>query len=154
MPENDSASTVTADQLNELYWSGDRTIEEIVRDLNVSRDEISSAVRPMDAATVCVECGDAMVYTNRSSRDSHVATCSGCGTEANTLLGAGAFTDGMPLEPVNGTGWRPEGHTPAWNRWREDLASVTPQRAAMVGGAAALGVMLGAAATKLLREMR
>ena len=49
---------------------------------------------------------------------------------------------------------RGDGPLPAWDRWREDLAAVPPQRVAMVGGAAALGVMVGAAATRMLREMR
>src|SRR5688572_4512945 len=54
----------------------------------------------------------------------------------------------------NGATTPRNGRSESWNRWRDDLASVTPQRAAMVGGAAALGVMVGAAATRMIREMR
>jgi hypothetical protein len=39
------------------------------------------------------------------------------------------------------------------SRWREDLTGVTPERAALIGGAAALGVVLGAAAARAVRNL-
>lgn len=38
-----------------------------------------------------------------------------------------------------------------WTRWRDELAAVSPQRAAMVGSAAALGAVIGAIGARALR---
>ena len=81
--------------------------------------------------------------------------CSSCGTQGMTA----SAEEETPLSQSHDE-WRPEGHLlptekagSIWSRWREDLSGVEPQRAALVGGGAALGVMVGAAAARAVREM-
>jgi hypothetical protein len=145
-----TSTMFSADVANDMYWSSARTVEEIARELNVSRSSFYSAIRPIGAGSVCATCGEAMVFTNRSNRESGLSTCQSC-PPGGTSATAGAEMDDRRFgssEPGS------EGEGEAWSRWRDDLAAVTPQRAAMVGGAAALGVVVGAAATRMLREMR
>lgn len=148
MPVTHSPQDSSLDRANEMYWAGDRTVEEIVKELKISRSALYSAVRPQDAATSCPECGEAMVFTNRSNREAHAATCSACAIEAPAAQ--------HPAPPPSRA---PTDHDPtprpprAWTQWRGDLAAVPRERVAMVGGAAVLGVMVGAMAGRMLREM-
>jgi predicted RNA-binding Zn-ribbon protein involved in translation (DUF1610 family) len=145
MPVTDSTPDTTHERVNELYWDSDRTVEEIVKELGVSRSALYSAVRPQDAATACPECGDAMVYTNRSNREAHAATCPGCATEAPA-------SDAPATESSRPSDRAPAGPR-AFTRWRGQLAAVPRERVAMVGGAAVLGVVLGAFAARAVREL-
>lgn len=148
MPVTDSTLDPTLERANELYWNSDRTVEEIVKELQVSRSALYSAVRPQDAATSCPECGDAMVFTNRSNREAHAATCPGCATEAP------ANDTPQASESASRQGERaPRPGSLPLDRWRGQLAAVPRERVAMVGGAAVLGVMVGAFTARLVREM-
>src|SRR5687768_4372993 len=147
MAVTDSTLDPTLERANELYWNSDRTVEEIVKELQVSRSALYSAIRPQDAATACPECGDAMVFTNRSNREAHTATCPGCATEAPA-------SDAPASESVpRGAERAPRLGSLPLDRWRGQLAAVPRERVAMVGGAAVLGVMVGAFAARMVREM-
>jgi hypothetical protein len=152
MPVTDSTSTTAPEHASEMYWTSDRTVEEIVKELNISRSALYSAVRPIPADMSCPQCGDAMVFTNRSNRESHLATCRSCATQASTV---GAPPREEPraahLHPEEGKGSRRG--SGSWAQWRGQLAAVSPQRVAMVGSAAALGVVLGAVVTRLVRGL-
>ena len=147
MPVTDSTLDPTLERANELYWDSDRTVEEIVKELQLSRSALYSGIRPQDAATECPECGTAMVFTNRSNRDAHAATCPACATEAPASDAAPSDTTPRQAERH---GWA--GSLPI-DRWRGQLAAVPRERVAMVGGAAVLGVMVGALAARVVREM-
>jgi ribosomal protein S27AE len=150
---------------NRLYWHSDSTVDEIVSDLGIGRSALYAAIHPISAGSSCPNCGNRMVFTNRSNRSAGRAVCGVCGTQALSSDGgsdeqveAGAARE-TPLDRTS-DGWRPDGEERSfvpehglWSRWRDDLATVEPQRAAMVGGAAALGVVLGAAAARAVREM-
>lgn len=155
-PTTDTPDQAGDDRINELYWHSDRTIGEITDQLGVSRNALYTSIRPMSAGAKCPECRDEMVYTNRTHRDSGSAVCSECGVELDMQEDADAAATGASRtrssdDPGRSSG---NGHDEGsgWGRWRDDLASVEPERYALVGGAAALGVMLGAAAAKALRE--
>lgn len=145
------------DEANELYWHSDRTVDQIVNDLGIRRSALYNAILPVSAGTSCPRCGDRMVFTNRTNQTAGRSVCGVCGTQA--VAGEDAGRE-VPLETARDE-WRPEERIPGfgdhepgvWSRWREDLSAVEPQRAAMVGGAAALGVVVGAAAARAVREM-
>ena len=148
MPAIDSTPSATLERANELYWSSDRTVEEIARELQIGRSTLYAAVRPVPSGVECAACGEGMVFTNRSNRDGGTATCPSCTAEVQM--------NGRARAP-NGVGFPLPGEamgepTSAWARWREDLAAVSPQRAVMVGGAAALGAVVGAAAARIIRS--
>jgi predicted RNA-binding Zn-ribbon protein involved in translation (DUF1610 family) len=146
MPVTDATPDSTEERANELYWDSGHIIDEIVKELKMSRTALYAAVRPRDAATRCPECGEAMAFTNRTNRDARLATCPACGTEAPAAEAgpaAPSATDETD-EPV------PPG---VWRRVRVDLSAIPRRRVAMVGGAALLGVMVGAATARFVREM-
>jgi hypothetical protein len=144
MPATDSLPHSHLERANELYWSSDRTVDEITRELEMGRSTLYGAVRPIDAGVACAECGEPMVFTNRSNREAGTATCPACTAEAQVTRDAAGDGESRSPEPLG------EPASP-WSRWRGELAAISPQRAAMVGGAAALGAMVGAAATRMIR---
>lgn len=161
-PNSESPDQPRYERINELYWHSDRTIAEITGEVDVSRNALYTAIRPVAAGATCTECGERLVYTNRTRRDTGLASCRACGAEAD--LQAAPVEHSAPARAFatdaggqrNGRdetdSWDANRGDASWSRWREDLASVEPERYALVGSAAALGVMLGAAAARALRD--
>lgn len=155
-PSPDTPEQPANDRLNELYWDTEQTIGDITDQLGVSRNALYTAIRPRAAGATCPSCGERMVHTNRTQRDSGVATCRACGmeTEVGRLQGTrseptgNGRAGGTPEQQGENGGYGDSG----WARWREDLAMVEPERYALVGGAAALGMVVGAAAARALRH--
>lgn len=145
------------DRINDLYWNTSRTIGDITDELGVSRNALYTSIHPFPAGASCPACGERMVFTNRTQRDTGIATCRACGNERDMRKGAerpepAAASAGRSRATGGSNGNGNGDSEPGWSRWREDLASVEPERYALVGGAAALGVMVGAAAARALRH--
>ena len=156
MPEVHASESSIGENINELYWNSDRTVEEIVDDLGIGRNTLYSAVRPQPAGASCPDCGQGLVFTNRSNRTSATATCRSCGLESDLSARMEAEDFGLPARDPGSHGHAHSNGSNGdggWNRWRSDLAAVAPERAAMIGGAAALGVVVGAVAARAVREM-
>jgi hypothetical protein len=138
-----------SERINQLYWESDNTVDSISRELEVGRNALYAALTPLPSGARCLECGADTVFTNRTSRAAGMAVCRSC--EERDAMMDGPTT--APDASVNG-GDRPQDDTELerWTRWREDLRSVPPQRAAMIGGAAALGLVVGAAAARAIRS--
>ncbi|MEX2582937.1 MAG: hypothetical protein WD766_06675 [Gemmatimonadota bacterium] len=133
-------------RLNELYWNSSRTIDEIVDELGVGRNTLYSSIEPLRTEISCPTCAGVVVFTNRTNRASGNGACFSCGIE--TIVPEGSPSEarsngGRPGE-MDGSG--------VFGRWRDDLDSVAPERAVLIGGAAALGLILGAVAVKTLRH--
>lgn len=139
------------ERVNQRYWDTADTVEQIVGDLGIGRSTLYGSVQPRAAGESCDACGDPMVFTNRKAREQGMPSCPSCGgrraPEAGSTYGAGAAGNGRSTEVRRGA-------MDALSRWKEELAAVPPERAAIVGGAAALGVMVGAAATRAVRDRR
>ena len=154
MPEVHASGSSVGETANELYWNSDQTVGEIVHELGIGRNTLYSSVRPQPAGASCPDCGDDLVFTNRSNRNASTATCPGCGREIALMEHperADAAEEGQA--PVRSAPRRSEPDS-GWSRWRHDLAAVAPERAAMIGGAAALGMVVGAVAARAVREPR
>lgn len=149
MSEDGTATDVWVERANDLYWSSDMTVDEIVDDLGVSRSSLYAAIEPIPAGLVCTDCNERMVYTNRTARDRGFASCPACGRESEpgAEVGDGVREAGRPLGFRDWSEQVPE----RIGRWRVDLAAVAPERVAMVGGAAALGMVIGAVAARAVR---
>lgn len=159
MAEVHTSESSIGENINELYWNSDRTVDEIVDDLGIGRNTLYSAVRPQPAGANCPDCGERLVFTNRSNRSSATATCRGCGLEADlSVRREGEAAQELPMEADfhrhDHRAPEPYPEEGGWTRWRHELAAVAPERAAMIGGAAALGVVVGAVAARAMREMR
>lgn len=147
---DDPTPDVTTERLNQLYWNSSRTIDEIIGDLGVGRHTLYASIQPFEAGEACTSCGEMLFFTNRTHRASGTADCLVCGVAARlpeeervgATSGAGDVMSGYDRSE---SGRR-------WTRWRDEVSAVTPERAALIGGAAALGMMVGAAATRALRD--
>jgi hypothetical protein len=152
----------TADSLtshaNDLYWNSGQTVEGIMTDLGMSKNALYSSLAPLPAGRSCGTCGGQLVFANRTSRDAGRATCATCAQETEVPVPAshdhgGEGTRERDFADGGASGLsRPQAEG-RWGRLRDDLASVEPERMALVGGAAALGVMVGAAAARAVRQM-
>jgi hypothetical protein len=143
----DRVQDQTAGQLNELYWSSDRTVEDILSATGVGRHTLYASIQPLPANTSCTSCGEVLVFMNRMNRAAGVAMCSWCGVERTasdeSRLEEPARQQGLSSSPANATR--------RLERWREELGDVPPARVALIGGAAALGMVAGAAAVQAWR---
>jgi DNA-directed RNA polymerase subunit RPC12/RpoP len=139
------------EQANHLYWHSDETVEQLADRLGMSRNALYSAVRPVPVGVTCVECGDPLMFANRSSRAAGKAACETCGFE--TLMSE-TETEAAETRVRSGAEPRetePQDRTGRFGQWKEDLSTIQPERAALIGGAAVLGVALGAVAVKAVR---
>jgi hypothetical protein len=140
------------DTANELYWNSGDTVDQIARELGISRNAMYSSVRPIPAGASCVHCDEPLLFTNRTSRAARTALCPVCevqitlGEDLETLETTGPSTGAVRASPV------PPPSEGAFRHLKEELAQVPPERAAMIGGAAALGAAVGAAAVRLIRR--
>jgi hypothetical protein len=144
--------------LNELYWSSTQTIDEIVDELGVGRGTLYASIRPLDAGGTCAACQGTLVFLNRTGRAAGTGSCEECGMEA-TIQVQGASADELGRGPTRSRASRGDPRVihgyddrGRWDRWRQDLGAVAPERAALIGGAAAIGVVVGAAAIRALRH--
>jgi hypothetical protein len=136
-------------RLNDLYWSSSRTIDEIIGELGIEKKALYTLIQPLDAGQGCATCREHLVFTNRTNRASGTAVCVSCGSEALISEGVIRTEPRVRSVPPPGESWDENGQRASWT---EELVSVAPERAALIGGAAALGVMVGAAAVKALRH--
>ncbi len=142
------------DEANELYWNSNETVEQIASRLGMSRNAIYASVQPLPAPGICPSCNTPLVYTNRSGRTAQRGTCLGCETEvhlgtgeAQRAPGAADLLAEVPAHEVP----RP-GEGGAIEQLKETLTNVDAERAALIGGAAVIGVAVGAAAVKAVRR--
>lgn len=144
MSEETGGNVAWIEQANELYWSSSRTVEDIVEELGVSRGNLYQAIDPVPAGLVCPDCGEGMVFLNRTARDRGTAICPECGRESEP-----GEVGRVAARREEAKAGREEGRI---GRWRGDMVGVSAERVMMVGGAAALGMLLGAMAARSLRS--
>ncbi len=149
------------ERANRMYWNSSETVDRIAEQLGMSRNALYSSVRPAPAGVVCPDCGDELVFPNRTSRLAGRALCvSTGGTYAVAdLPPVGSRPSPRRAAPrSSGSGARDEGYGEAGRALlgglRGGLAAVEPMRAAMIGGAAVMGAVAGVAAVTLLRRYR
>ncbi|HEU0079853.1 MAG TPA: hypothetical protein VFQ76_19560 [Longimicrobiaceae bacterium] len=151
------------ERANLMYWNSSETVDRIAEQLGMSRNALYASVRPAPTGAACPDCGEELVYPNRTSRLAGRALCVSSGkTHAVAGLppvevrsgpaGAEPRASGSGYEGRN-EGYREAGRA-ALGGLREGLAAVEPQRAALIGGAAVMGAVAGVAAVSLLRRFR
>ena len=143
----------TADALhasaNRLYWQSQEPVDRLATRLGMSRHAFYASVRPMPAGAGCA-CGGALEFSNRKARAQGRVRCPACGAAPAVAAEAPAAThDSPPPIPLSVGRRRGAGLLRTW--WRE-LSMVRPERAAMIGGAAALGLATALFATDVLRH--
>jgi hypothetical protein len=79
MPMANQADNVVAERVNDLYWHSERTVTDLLAELDLSRNALYNALQPLSTGHGCPDCDSTLVYTNRSNRSSSRASCPDCG---------------------------------------------------------------------------
>ncbi|MDP9348310.1 MAG: hypothetical protein M3P24_04095 [Gemmatimonadota bacterium] len=143
------------ERANELYWNSPDTVDQVAGQLGMTRNTLYGAVRPLPAGAACPDCGDQLVFPNRTTRAAGRGMCLACDRtvsldEISSATRADAAGTAGGVEIGNGflSGSRERLH-----RFREDLSAVERERVLMIGTAAALGVLFGVAAGAVGRRL-
>ena len=78
---------------NELYWSSERSVNQIAEQLDLSKGALYGLIQPLPGGLACPVCSEEVVSANRTARERGVLSCAQCawkGYEDETVaLGAG-----------------------------------------------------------------
>lgn len=137
---------------NRLYWHSRDSVDTLASRLGMSSHAFYLSIRPQPVGSACAACGSPLEFANRTARQTGRAQCSGCGARELVARGEAPDPAEAELHPprpprISFRGW-------SVGRWRRELAAVPRERAAMVGGAAALGVAVGVLGLEMLEAMR
>jgi hypothetical protein len=136
-----SRSDALEERLNDLYWNSSHTIDDIVNGTGVTRNRLYVAIRPLEARGRCTECEGALLFNNRRSRMAGSAICSICGNAASLASPDSLDETGSDEDGMLNDGWE----RAEWGRNLRD------RKKTLIGGAAALGLLIGAAATRVIK---
>lgn len=140
----------TADALhasaNRLYWNSRDGVDQLATRLGMSRHAFYSSIRPLPAGSDCAGCAQPLLFANRAHRSRGHAHCAHCGATATVEVPAEARS---PKPRLSYSTRRKAGMV---RRWIRDLSYVPPERAAMIGGAAALGLAAALFAGEAMRH--
>ena len=145
----ESADAIHA-SANRLYWHSRDPVDRLAERLGMTRPALYAAVRPAPAGADCAACGTGLVFANRSRRAHGRAHCPACGCQRQVDGGRVAHADPPPA-PLVPHPRRPPVRERA-RQWRHALSGVRPERAALFGGVAALGMVAALFAGEVLRE--
>jgi hypothetical protein len=124
-----------ANEANRLYWDSETSVGDIANQLGISRRGLYEAIEPRSAGLPCSECGSDMLFANRSALASGTARCPSCDQEA--------IVPGIRSERIK----------PAPRPVEQSTNGISRNRLAVgIGGAALMGIVIGAIATLLLTQ--
>lgn len=127
MTDIDAATEARA---NELYWESDESVNQIAEDLGLSKGTLYSVIEPLSTGLACPECGEELLYPNRTARERGMVGCPSCGFEGEEEeAGVPAAPASRAVGDAIGTG------IAAWDEMDET------RKRTVIGGA-----LLGAAA--------
>ena len=69
------------ERANDLYWRSGASVNQLTRELDLSKGALYEIITPMAAGLSC-PCGDGeMAYANRTARERGFVSCTTCGIE-------------------------------------------------------------------------
>lgn len=87
---------------NELYWSSERSVNQIADELDLSKGVLYGLIRPRPAGLACPMCGEELVHPNRTAKERHVVACASCGWQGEELDADANGGDGDVVLPLRG----------------------------------------------------
>ena len=78
MPSKKSDDQKLADQANELYWRSQQSVNQIADAMDLSKSGLYALIRPLPAERMCPECGEGLVFPNRTTERNAIASCLEC----------------------------------------------------------------------------
>ena len=67
MPSKKSNDQKLADHANELYWRSGQSVNQIAEEMDLSKSGLYALIRPLPAERTCPECGEGLVFPNRTA---------------------------------------------------------------------------------------
>jgi DNA-directed RNA polymerase subunit M/transcription elongation factor TFIIS len=78
MPSKKSDDQKLADQANELYWRSGQSVNQIAEAMDLSKSGLYALIRPLPAGGTCPDCGEGLVFPNRTTEQKAIASCPEC----------------------------------------------------------------------------
>ena len=78
MPSKKSDDQKLANQANELYWRSEQSVNQIAEAMDLSKSALYALIRPLPAERTCPECGEGLVFPNRTTEHKAIASCLEC----------------------------------------------------------------------------
>jgi hypothetical protein len=69
------------EEANRLYWESNRSVNQIGEALDLSKGVLYSLIEALPAGLPCPDCGEEMVFPNRTAREKGFLACPECGME-------------------------------------------------------------------------
>ena len=67
-----------ADQANELYWRSGQSVNQIAEAMDLSKSGLYALIRPLPAERNCPNCGEGLVFSNRTTERKAITSCLEC----------------------------------------------------------------------------
>ncbi len=68
-------------QANERYWNSDAGVNQLARELDLSKGTLYEIIAPLPAGLPCPRGDGELAFTNRTARERGFVTCPACGLE-------------------------------------------------------------------------
>lgn len=126
---------------NDQYWDSDAGVNQLARELDLSKGTLYEILAPLPAGIPCPHCDGELGFANRTARERGFLSCAACGFEVekervlDALADATALTDTtaladttLPAEPSSDSA-----STPAPSRGLGTLLALTALAGVGVG---------------------
>jgi hypothetical protein len=146
------------EEANRLYWESDQSVNQIGEALDLSKGVLYSLIAALPAGVPCPNCGEEMVFPNRTAREKGFLACEECGMEEEEAAVRSHWEDEGELPEAES----PEETRPLARRagdavqkavetGKERVSSLSP-RGRVIAGTALLGVAAGIVLGTYLRK--
>ena len=95
MPSKKNDDQKLANRATDLYWTSGQSVNQIAEALDLSKSGLYAIVRPLSANRACPDCGDGLVFPNRTAKQKAIGSCLECGYTGDAQAEA-ARPDGEP----------------------------------------------------------
>jgi predicted RNA-binding Zn-ribbon protein involved in translation (DUF1610 family) len=110
-----AADQETERKANELYWGSESSVNQIAEELDLSKGVLYGIIRPRPSGLACPDCGQEVMYPNRTAKERKLVACASCGWGGDEMdadstggeggvvlpLGAGPDEDDIFMEPIH-----------------------------------------------------
>jgi len=146
------------EEANRLYWESDQSVNQIGEALDLSKGVLYSLIEALPANLPCPDCGEEMVFPNRTARDKGFLVCSNCSMEEEEVAVRSFWEEqGESWEAPEEAGSRPlarragEAVQQAVESGKARVSELSP-RGRILTGTALLGVAAGLALGAYFRK--
>jgi len=159
MPNERPDRDALQEQVNRLYWESDESVNQISDELGLSKGGFYGLIAPLPAGLPCPECGEEMVFPNRTAREKGFLACPQCGMEEEEDAvqafwegKVGALVEDAPIPSPRDLARRAGAAAEdAVATARERVSGMTPGNR-ILAGTALLGVAAGLLLASYLRK--